>query len=31
MDIMTSTYSKLTWLEEWILYFECMYGHSKNR
>jgi hypothetical protein len=31
IEIMTTTCSKLTWLEEWILYFEFMYGHSKNR
>ena len=30
VDVMTQTYSKLTWLEEWVLYLEYVYGHSKN-
>ena len=31
IDMMITTCSKLIWLDEWILYFEYIYGHSKNR
>jgi len=31
IDVITTTGSKLTWLEEWMLYLEYMYGHSMNR
>merc|ERR1712032_1206587 len=31
MDQITVTSTKLTWLEEWIFFFEYIYGHSKNR
>ena len=31
INLITSSTSKMTWLEEWILYFEFIYGHSKNR
>ena len=30
MNEITKTGSKLTWLEEWMLYLEYMYGHSMN-
>ena len=31
INLITSLSSKMTWLEEWIFYFEFIYGHSKNR
>ena len=31
INLITSSSSKMTWLEKWILYFEFLYGHSKNR
>lgn len=31
LTTMTRTSSVLTWLEEWILYFEFIWGHSLNR
>ena len=31
MNQITSSCTKLTWLEEWVLFFEYTYGHSKNR
>ena len=31
MDVIIKTCSKLTWLEEWILYLQYIYGHSIKR
>ena len=31
MDLLTKTFSKLTWIEEWVLYLQYIYGHSMNR
>ena len=31
MDLIKKMCSKLTWLEEWVLYLEYVYGHSINR
>jgi len=31
MNVLTKTCSKLTWLEEWLLYLQYVYGHSINR
>ena len=30
MDNITKTCNKFTWLKEWVLCYEYMYGHSKN-
>jgi len=29
INLITSSFSKMTWLEEWIFYFEFIYGHQK--
>ena len=31
MYVITTTCSKLTWLEEWVLYLEYVLGHSISR
>jgi len=30
IDDITTTCSKLTWIEEWVLYYKYVYGYSKN-
>lgn len=30
-DVMTNTVSRLTWYEEWLLYFDCVWGRGEPR
>lgn len=30
MDLIKKMWSKLMWVEEWVLIFEYVYGHAKN-